>query len=181
MRTDRSDKTETKERRLETERLILDALRETDREDYFRNISHDRKVLETFICKYADRLEDFDFMPYLANKSIFAIRLKESEKLIGIILYFDETKESCEIGYGLGSEYWGHGYASEAAERFIRYCFENRGLKTVYASFFTGNEASRRVMEKCGMRYNHFTEKELSYLGVERDLTYYSICREDGT
>ena len=178
MRTDRSDKTETKERRLETERLILDALRETDREDYFQNISHDRKVLETFICKYADRLEDFDFTPYLANKSIFAIRLKESGKLIGIILYFDETEESCEIGYGLGSEYWGHGYATEAAGRFIRYCFEDRGLKTVYASFFTGNEASKHVMEKCGMTYDRFSPKELTYLGIERDLTYYKISAE---
>ena len=30
---------------METERLTIDALRESDREDYFRNISHDRKVL----------------------------------------------------------------------------------------------------------------------------------------
>ena len=43
---------------METERLIIDSLRETDREDYFRNISHDRKVLETFICQYAENLEE---------------------------------------------------------------------------------------------------------------------------
>ena len=30
-------------------------------------------------------------------------------------------------------------------------------------------------MEKCGMTYDHFSEKELTYLGVERDLTYYTI------
>ena len=45
---------------LESERLIIDSLRETDKEAYFRNISHDRKVLETFICKYADNLEEFE-------------------------------------------------------------------------------------------------------------------------
>jgi len=32
---------------LETERLIIDSLRETDKEAYFQNISHDRKVLES--------------------------------------------------------------------------------------------------------------------------------------
>jgi hypothetical protein len=32
-------------RALETKRLIIDSLRETDKEAYFRNISHDRKVL----------------------------------------------------------------------------------------------------------------------------------------
>ena len=51
-------------------------------------------------------------------------------------------------------------------------------MRTVYASFFTGNDASRRVMEKCGMTYDHFSEKELTYLGVERDLMYYAIHRK---
>ena len=40
-----------------------------------------------------------------------------------------------------------------------------------------GNNASRRVMEKCGMTYDHFSEKELTYLDVPRDLTYYRIQR----
>ena len=51
-------------------------------------------------------------------------------------------------------------------------------MRTVYASFFTGNDASRRVMEKCGMSYDHFSEKELTYLGIDRDLTYYAIHRK---
>ena len=34
---------------MQTEPLILDAVRPTDREDYFHNISHDRMVLEMFI------------------------------------------------------------------------------------------------------------------------------------
>lgn len=160
---------------METERLIIDTLKETDKEDYFINISHDKRVLETFICKYAETLDDFDFSSYLAVRNMYALRLKETGKLIGIILYFDETKDSCEIGYGIGSEYWGRGYATEAVKRFIKYCFDEAGFKTVYASFFTGNDASCRVMEKCGMKYDRFSEKELTYLGIERDLTYYSI------
>ncbi|MBQ7670153.1 MAG: GNAT family N-acetyltransferase [Clostridia bacterium] len=160
---------------METERLMIDPLREGDKEDYFLNISHDKRVLETFICKYAESLEDFDFSSYLAVKNMFAIRLKETGRLIGIILYFDETEDSCEIGYGIGSGYWGRGYATEAVRRFIDYCLNYAGFKTVCASFFTGNDASRRVMEKCGMTYDRFSEKELTYLGVERDLTYYSI------
>ena len=162
---------------LETERLIIDSLRESDKEAYFQNISHDRKVRETFICKYADNLEEFDFSGYLTNSSLFAIRLKETEQLIGILVLCDETEVSCEIGYGIGSRYWNQGYATEAVRRFIRYCFEEKGVRTVYASFFTGNDASRRVMEKCGMAFSRFSEKELTYLGVVRDLTYYAISR----
>ncbi len=163
---------------LTTERLILDAVRETDKEDYFNNISHDKKVLETFICSYAETLEAFDFSRYPGRAGIWAVRLKETGRLIGILTLFDETESSCEIGYGIGSAWWGKGYATEAVRRFLEYLFRERGFRRVYASFFSGNDASRRVMEKCGMGFDHFSEKELSYLGVERDLSYYVIDKE---
>ena len=160
---------------METERLIIDLIRETDREDYFINISHDKKVLETFICRYADTLEEFDFSSYPGRRDLFAVRLKETGRLIGILSLFEEKDGACEIGYGIGSRFWNRGYATEAVRCFLEYLLREKGMRTVYASFFTGNDASRRVMEKCGMRYDHFSEKELSYLGVERDLTYYVI------
>jgi len=163
---------------METERLIIDQIRETDKKDYFINISHDKKVLETFICRYADSLEEFDFSSYPGRQDLFAIRLKETGRLIGIILYFDEKEDSCEIGYGIGSGFWNQGYATEAVGRLLEYLFREKGMHTVYASFFTGNDASRRVMEKCGMTFDRFSEKELTYLDVERDLTYYAIHRK---
>jgi ribosomal-protein-alanine N-acetyltransferase len=162
---------------METERLILDRIRETDRADYFRNISHDKRVLETFVCRYAETEEELDISPYITNEKMFAIRLKETGKLIGIILYFDDDGFSCEIGYGIGSDYWNRGYVTEAVKRFIDYCLDEKGFTTVYASYFTGNEASRRVMEKCGMTYCRFSEKEFTYLEKERDLHYYAISR----
>ena len=158
---------------METERLIIDSIREADKEDYYINISHDKRVLETFICRYADTLEDFDYSSYPGRQDLFAIRLKETGRLIGIILYFDEKEDSCEIGYGIGSAFWNQGYATEVVGRFLEYLFREKGMRTVYASFFTGNDASRRVMEKCGMTFDHFSEKELTYLDVDRDLTYW--------
>ena len=160
-----------------TERLEIDRVTPGDREDYFKNISNDKQVLKTFVCKYAESLDDFDFEPYLKMDNLFAIRLRESGKLIGIILHFAGEGDSCEIGYGLGSEYWNKGYATEAVRAFIEYCFSTLNYQKVYASFFTGNDASKKVMEKCGMKYDHFVEKEFEYLGEERDLTYYVIER----
>ncbi|MBO4423691.1 MAG: GNAT family N-acetyltransferase [Clostridia bacterium] len=163
---------------METDRLIIDRIKETDKEDYFYNISHDKKVLQTFMCKYTETPDELDFAPYLNNGAVFAIRLKETGRLIGIILYFDEKEDSCEIGYAIGSAYHNNGYATEAAGRFIRYCFEEKGFKTVSASFFAGNEASKRVMEKCGMTFCRYSKNELTYLGIERDLIYYSITSD---
>ena len=162
---------------METERLILDRVRETDKADYFNNISHDQKVLETFVCRYAESLEAFDFSSYLGRDDLFAIRLKSTGKLIGIILYFDERDGTCEIGYGIGSAHWNKGYVTEAVRCFLTYLFEEKGMRTVTASYFTGNDASRRVMEKCGMTYSRFSPQEFEYLGELRDLTYYAIDR----
>ena len=114
---------------IETDRLVIDTLAETDKADYYHNISHDRKVLETFICRYAETPETFDFSPYPANKNIFAIRLKETGRLIGIAVVCDETEDSCEIGYGIGSEYWNHGYATEAVRGFIDFLFDDADFK----------------------------------------------------
>lgn len=164
---------------METERLILDRLRPEDKADYFRNISHDKKVLETFICRYAETPEDLDFSGYPDRDDLFAIRLKETGRVIGVLSTFDGEDGSCEIGYGLGSAWWGRGYATEAVARFLDYLLRERGCPRVCASYFPGNESSRRVMEKCGMRFWRVSEKELSYLGRERDLIYYEIGRED--
>ena len=166
---------------MQTERLIIDSVKESDKEDYFYNISHDKKVLVTFICNYAKSLDDFDISNYVNHPKLFAIRLKSTGRLIGIIDFFvepDSKENACEIGYGIGSSYWNNGYATEAAKAFIDYCFNELGFDTVYASFFEGNEASKRVMEKCGMKFSHIFEKELTYHGIERDLTYYSISKE---
>ena len=161
-----------------TDRLEISRVTADDKADYFNNISNDKKVLETFVCKYAESLNEFDFEPYLKMDNLFAIRLKETKKLIGIILHFAASEENaCEIGYGIGSKYWNQGYATEAVAAFIEYCFSTLNFKKVYASYFTGNDASKNVMEKCGMKYDHFVEKEFEYLGKERDLTYYAIER----
>ena len=160
---------------LETERLLIDAIKERDKEDYFTNISHDKKVLETFICNYAESLDAFDFSKYLGREELFAIRLKDTGRLIGIILYFDENEGQCEVGYGIGSTFWNKGYTTEALRAFLRFLFLEKGFEKVYASHFVGNDASRRVMEKCGMHYSHTNEKELTYLDQERDLIYYVI------
>lgn len=164
---------------IETDRLIIDRIKKEDKEDYFYNISHDKKVLKTFICRYEETLEGFDFESIYTKDSLFAIRLKDNKKLIGLIsLYKDEGNE-IEIGYGIGSSYWNKGYVTEAVKPFIKYLFNTRDVNVIQASYFKGNDASKRVMEKCGMKYSHITHDELAHLGDHRDLIYYKIDRNE--
>jgi len=163
---------------METERLIIDRLKKEDKKDYFDNISHDKKVLETFICNYEESIYNFDYNKYIDSDWIYAIRLKENKKLIGILTIYKAQADSLEIGYGIGSKYWNKGYTSEAVKSFIPYLFNEYPLiNEIVASFFSDNLASKRVMEKCGMIYDHTSNNELEYLGKSRDLIYYKIER----
>ena len=49
-------------------------------------------------------------------------------------------------------EEWGKGYATEAAAGMLEFAFEELELPLVYAGCAPDNHASRRVMEKLGMR-----------------------------
>ena len=70
---------------METERLLIDPVRETDREDYFRNISHDRKVLETFICTYTATPEDLDLDRILVSADLDTIKERFRVRMRGIL------------------------------------------------------------------------------------------------
>ena len=59
-----------------------------------------------------------------------------------------------EIGWRLARAHWGHGYATEAAAATLTHAFEALGLPEIIAFTVPGNSASRRVMEKIGMRHD---------------------------
>jgi RimJ/RimL family protein N-acetyltransferase len=58
-----------------------------------------------------------------------------------------------ELGYRLMRDAWGKGYATEGSRALIAVAFERRGARRVWASTMVINLASRRVMEKVGMRH----------------------------
>lgn len=59
-----------------------------------------------------------------------------------------------EVGYRLAFAHWGHGYATEGSRAAIDFGFTTMGLSEIVALTTVGNERSRRVMERLGMRRN---------------------------
>lgn len=59
-----------------------------------------------------------------------------------------------EIGWRLAAEYWGRGYATEAARAALRFGFETLGLSEIVSFTVPDNARSRRVMEKIGMTHD---------------------------
>jgi len=68
---------------------------------------------------------------------------------------YNLEKQMFELGYHLCPQYWGKGFATEAAQAAISYAFGTLGLSGIYAGHHPGNDNSKRILEKVGFRYIH--------------------------
>ncbi len=70
--------------------------------------------------------------------------------LIGGAGYFRRPSGVAELGFWLGREHWGQGYATEATRAVLTHGFVESRYTTFSSSHFVDNPASRRVLEKLG-------------------------------
>ncbi|HET6266423.1 MAG TPA: GNAT family N-acetyltransferase [Acidobacteriota bacterium] len=163
-------------RSVETQRLLLRPFAATDLECLVR-INSDPDVMQ-FIANGRPWPEERTRLRLNAilnhwtrhGFGLWATIYKEENALIGFcgLQHLEQTPE-VEVGYRLDKKYWGKGLATEGAAASIQYGFEMLKLQRIVAVVHPNNRASRRVLEKCGMRF----EKMARY--YEADLAYYSI------
>lgn len=63
------------------------------------------------------------------------------------------VEHELELGYRLRRDAWGRGLATEGSRALIDLAFRSRGARRVFAQTMAVNVRSRRVMERCGMRF----------------------------
>jgi RimJ/RimL family protein N-acetyltransferase len=95
---------------------------------------------------------------------------------IGLATLYGFRRTGCELGIKIGPESLrGRGYASEAVELLVGYCFDTLGLQVVRGSTLSHNTRMQRVFEKCGFRevgdgsiISRFDNKRYTELFYER-------------
>ena len=83
-----------------------------------------------------------------------------------------------ELGFRLRKSAWGRGLATEGSRALVDRAFAKLGARRVTASAMADNLASRRVMEKVGLRHVRSFRLELAD-HVEGDAVEYALARED--
>lgn len=79
---------------------------------------------------------------------------RSDETLLGLAgLLVDQHEGFIDLGYRLFPNYWGKGYATEAARAIVQFGFETLELDEIVALVAEKNERSERVLEKLGMRF----------------------------
>ena len=88
---------------------------------------------------------------------------------------------SSSAGYRLRRTAWGKGYATEGARALVDLAFREHGARRVYAETMAVNTASRRVMEKAGLKYARTFLMEFAdnVPGTEYGEVEYELLRED--
>ncbi len=142
---------------LTTERLILRPPHQDDADDIalLANNFEIAKNLARMPYPYFDA-DARDFLKKITtpdnSSCTFAITKADNGRFIGVCGLHDAAglHELPYMGYWLGEPYWGQGYATEAASAIIDLYFKTTSRETMMASCVANNQASRRVIEKCG-------------------------------
>lgn len=144
-------------------RVLLRRWRSEDCEPFAR-LNADPEVMKYFPSmltrEQSDRLiERIESEFEECNFGLWAVETVHTNQFIGFVGIvrpkFEAHFTPCvEIGWRLANEFWGHGYAPEAARVVLKDGFERCGLEEIVSMTTVTNERSRRVMEKIGMTHN---------------------------
>ncbi|WP_159459788.1 GNAT family N-acetyltransferase [Scatolibacter rhodanostii] len=173
---------------LETNRLLLRPFQQKDLQDFYDYAKHPDvgphagwKPHENL----ADSQEILNIFMTSTTDTIFAIVLKENNKVIGSVgIHPDNHRPkipSCKmLGYVLSADYWGQGIMTEAARAVIDHLFSDKSFALVSCAHFPFNQRSKRVIEKCGFVYEGcFRHAYPLHNGEIVDECCYSMTRED--
>lgn len=95
------------------------------------------------------------------------------------IVNIDWLNNSAEVTYFIGEALWGQGYATEAVQAILAFAFENLELERIQGRCMSGNLASFKVMQKCGLSYEGMARHEVIKGGKYHDVLYAAILKED--
>ncbi len=172
---------------IETRRLCLRKLQKNDSEDMYEYSSMrevtkyllwEPHLSETYTRKYLvylqSRYRSGDFYDW-------GVIYKASNKMIGTCGFtrFNFESNSAEVGYVLNPSFWGYGIAPEAVYAVMRFGFVNLGLHRIEAKYMIGNDRSRRVMEKLGMKFEGVARDSMHVKGRFVSVGTCAILRDE--
>lgn len=84
-----------------------------------------------------------------------------------------------DLGYWIAREHQRRGLATDAVRLAAWLAFEELGARALCAWVFVGNEASRRVLERCGFALEHTARAKVVKRGERLDEWYLALARAD--
>ena len=123
---------------------------------------------------YPYTVDDAKYWLKKSKQDEYSFNIYLKNKLIGGLSLTNQRENSkWELGYWIGEEYWGNGYAIEACENLISYFFSNTNNSIIYASHMKDNIKSKKIIIKLGFNLISSGKKfSISRNEMVEDLNY---------
>jgi [ribosomal protein S5]-alanine N-acetyltransferase len=123
---------------------------------------------------YPYSIDDAKYWVKKTKQDQYSLNIYLKNKLIGGVSLSNQRENSkWELGYWIGEEYWGNGYAIEACENLISYFFSNTNNSIIYASHMKDNIKSKKIIIKLGFKLVSSGKKfSISRNEMVEDLNY---------
>ncbi|WP_026688924.1 GNAT family N-acetyltransferase [Alteribacter aurantiacus] len=170
---------------LTTDRLLLrpfnrlDATRVTKHCNNYRIYRHTLYLPYPYLKEHALTWIDTHQNNFKLDKSYeYAVTLKKDGDLVGAIaLTNNQAFHHGELAYWIGEEYWGQGYATEAAQGIVDFAFREKEYHKVFARCFQSNPGSEKVLKKVGMKKEGVLKDHVFKEGQYESLIYYGLVK----
>ncbi len=166
---------------LRTENLVLRRYHPDDAEQLYKSFGSDpdmykysgwnpyatpemaMETVQHFIGSYEDE-----------HSYSWVMDARGNDVVAGTIGAYDYENGQIEVGFSVAKEWQGRGLATEALRKVLEYLTQNEGISCVTAWCAEENIASKRVLERSGMKLVHTEEKGLEVC----DRTYDKLIYE---
>ena len=146
---------------IETERLVLRRLNAEDADFIVKLLNQPsflRYIGDKEVRNNVDAVRYIQSGPVASYErfgfGLYLVELKESGESIGMCgLLKRDTLPDVDIGFAFLPSYWSRGYALESATAVMTYGREALGLRRIVAITSPDNDASIRLLEKIGLRF----------------------------
>lgn len=120
---------------------------------YFELMAADRTHFSKYDDGVTDRYKTVDDVRERMEHpkpNRYSFGIWDGDTMVGSINLEEHENGTAEVGYWVGTDYTGKGYATRALNALIVFGFEHLGKKELQASVLVGNEDSRKPLEKTG-------------------------------
>lgn len=173
---------------IETNRLVLRKFEYSDAEDMLNLWASKPEIQHMYAEPVYTTIDEVNglldkFISAYNNEHCYrwAIIDKADKRCIGQIAYYlvDAKNHFAEIEYCLATEYQKRGYMTEAVRAILDFGFNKIGLHRVQISTKEINVPSKRVIEKCGFKYEGTLRDFFYYNGEYVGRLYYSMLKSE--
>jgi len=166
------------------ERIVLRTVKEKDLERYYELLADVQNKGEYYpqeFPSYADFHRAYQNRGFWHETRGALLIVDDEDTIVGEMTFRDlPHRKALDIGYIVFDvSKRNQGIVTEALRLFAKYLFETQPIQRLELAIISGNEASKKVAQKCGFTFEGVSRRAYYVKGHYVDLENYALLKEE--